>query len=59
MNARTSKTPKRGRPARRKVAATTRISVRVTEAEHREMRLRAGDQPLGVWLRDLALGRKS
>jgi hypothetical protein len=47
---------KEGRPARRKVAATIRISFRVTDAEHRELRRRAEDQQLSTWLRDLALG---
>lgn len=45
--------PRLGRPPRAAKAATIRISVRVTEAEHATWLRAAGEQPLGEWIREL------
>lgn len=43
--------PKIGRPRRAKSAADVRITIRLTEQEHRAWIKAAGDLPLGEWIR--------
>jgi hypothetical protein len=43
-----------GRPPRAGVAAERRVTIRLTEEEHALWTERAGDKPLGQWLREIA-----
>lgn len=40
-----------GRPPRGRSSADVRITIRLTEAEHAALVKRAGDLPLGEWIR--------
>lgn len=52
MTTRAAKPRGPGRPPRLDKATTERIEVRATAAERSRWLKRAGDQPLGVWIRE-------
>lgn len=44
--------PRKDAPPRSGSAATIRVTIRLTAAEHTRWLERAGDKPLGVWIRE-------